>query len=185
MEDQIIREIPVIQRAAQENEDDDFRFRAFLERGGGGLTSEQLDAVVQKTTDEVWARIDCTTCANCCRALETEVNAGDIERSAARLKVTVEEFRERHVTESDGIDGPYMRLASKPCVFLGEDNLCTVTEDRPDVCRGYPYLYADDFLRRTIGTIGRTAECPIVFNVRQSLKQQIRRPWRPQRHRRR
>src|SRR5690242_11420910 len=94
--DRIIREIPLIQRYARHNEAEDYRFRAFL-KGRLKLTTEQVDAIVRKTTDEVWQQIDCTKCAHCCRTLQVVVDSDDIKRLAARLGVTPQQFSHRYV----------------------------------------------------------------------------------------
>jgi uncharacterized protein len=59
-----------------------------------------------------------------------------------------------------------------PCPFL-KDNRCSVYEDRPADCSGYPYLYAPDFVFRTIGMIERTHTCPIVYQVMEDLKKSL------------
>lgn len=43
-------------------------------------------------------------------------------------------------------------------------------KDRPQVCRGYPYLYAEGFRSGTLAMLDRIGKCSIVFNVRQPLK---------------
>ena len=50
MPDQIIREIPLIQRYARNNEDQDFNFCTFL-KVRLDLSNEKLDAIVRETTD--------------------------------------------------------------------------------------------------------------------------------------
>jgi len=135
------------------------------------MKDEKLDATVREVTDEVWSQIDCKICANCCRTLQIEVNDDDITRLAARFEITPGEFVERYVEEPE----PHTRmLRSQPCVFLGEDNLCAVYEDRPDDCRGYPYLHRDGFRQRTFSMIDNAAACPIVFNVWDGLKDRLR-----------
>ena len=47
---------------------------------------------------------------------------------------------------------------------------CSVYEDRPADCSGYPYLYKEDFASRTLAMIDRTFTCPIVFGVMEELK---------------
>jgi uncharacterized protein len=60
-------------------------------------------------------------------------------------------------------------MRTKPCPFLKE-NRCTVYEDRPGDCSGYPYLYKPKFVSRAMGMIERTFTCPIVFTVLEDLK---------------
>jgi len=51
-----------------------------------------------------------------------------------------------------------------------KDNLCSVYEDRPANCSGYPYLYGPGFTSRTLAMIERTFTCPIVYGVMEELK---------------
>lgn len=166
MPDQIIREIPLIARYSRHNEAEDFRFRTFL-KVGNDLTNAELDAVVKKTTDGVWSQIDCTTCANCCRTFQIVVDNKDIQRLATRLGTTPAQFTRRFVRRDE--DKIYY-FSTVPCPFLGEDNRCTVYEDRPQACRDFPFLHAVGFRHRTLSMIENCATCPIVFNVWQELK---------------
>ena len=166
MTDQIIREIPLIQRYARHNEAEDFRFRTFL-KVRLNLSNAELDEVVRKTTDEIWQQIDCTTCAHCCRTLQIVVDNKDIQRLALRLGMTPRQFSRKYVQVGED---KTKYLASTPCVFLGADNRCTVYEDRPKACRDFPYLHSNGFRHRTLMMIQNTGACPIVFNVWQELK---------------
>ena len=170
MRDQIIREIPLIERYSRHNEADDMRFGSYV-KDRLNLSNVELDSVVRDTTDEVWKQIDCTTCANCCKTLQIEVNIGDIRRLAARLGMTPPQFSRKYVLT--GEDGSKY-FASMPCPFLGSDNLCTVYEDRPESCREYPFLHNGSFRQKTLLMIESTAVCPIVFNVWDSLKDRLK-----------
>jgi len=167
--DRIIREIPLIQRYARHNEAEDFRFRDFL-KGCLNLSVQATDEIVRKTTDEVWQQIDCLQCGNCCRTLEVVVDKADVSRLSERLGVTPEQFSRKYVkTAEDGT----RHFAASPCAFLGEDNRCSVYEDRPKACRDFPYLHEKHFTSRSLMMIDNTATCPIVFNVWQALKQRL------------
>jgi uncharacterized protein len=170
MPDKIIRDIPLIQRYSRHNEGEDFAFRAFL-KGHLNLSNEDLDAIAQKTTDEVWKQIDCLKCANCCRTLQIVVDDKDIQRLAVRLNMTPKQFAKQYI-ESDADKTQYLK--STPCSFLGEDNRCTVYEDRPQACHDFPYLHTAGFRQRTFMMIDNTAVCPIVFNVWQQLKERLK-----------
>ena len=170
MADKLIREIPLIQRYSRHNEAEDFSFRAFL-KGRLNLSNEKLDAIVLETTDEVWKQIDCLACGNCCRTLQIVVDDKDIRRLAQRLSITPPQFSKQYV-ETDAYNTQYLK--STPCAFLGADNRCSVYEDRPQACRDFPYLHAEDFRSRTLMMIANTAVCPIVFNVWQQLKERLK-----------
>ena len=167
--DSLIREIPLIQRFARHNEDDDYRFRDFLKTRLNRSTSE-TDSIVRNTTDEVWKQIDCTQCGNCCRTLQVVVDDQDIKRLSARLSATPAEFARRYVTVAADRT---KHFSHSPCRFLGDDNRCTVYEDRPAACRDFPYLHQPHFVSRSLMMIENTATCPIVFNVWQALKERL------------
>lgn len=170
MADKLIRNIPLIQRYSRHNEAEDFAFRAFL-KGDLDLSNKELDRVVQETTDEVWKQIDCLACGNCCRTLQIVVDNKDIQRLARRLAMSPQQFSKQYVSrDADGT----LYFKSMPCAFLGEDNRCTVYEDRPQACHDFPYLHSEGFRSRTFMMIDNTAVCPIVFNVWQQLKDRLR-----------
>lgn len=170
MPDQIIRDIPLIQRYARQNENEDWRFRTHL-KATLDLSNEELDAIVRETTDAVWQQIDCTACAHCCKALQIVVDTKDIARLAKRLGMTIRAFSQKYVkVEPDKTK----RFNTLPCPFLGADNLCTVYEDRPQACRDYPFLYEPHFRARSMNMVMNAGFCPIVFNVWQSLKHRFK-----------
>jgi len=158
---ELITDIPVIERIAQQTEDDDFDFRVYL-KFRNKLSDKELDNTVRTITDEVWQKIDCTTCANCCKTLDITVSPADITRLSNRLNMTRKDFSTAYVTKDAMGDNI---LKSRPCVFLGADNRCTVYENRPEVCREFPYLHKDHFRSRSLNVIVNTTLCPIVFNV--------------------
>lgn len=132
-----------------------------------------MDKRVSELTRQVWAGIDCTKCANCCKTVRPTLTDEDVDRLARRFGVERQELIGRYLEPTErGADNPWV-TRSTPCPFL-KDNLCTVYEDRPADCGGYPYLYEPDFTFRTMGMIERTFTCPIVFEVMEKLKQSMR-----------
>ena len=47
----------------------------------------KMDTIVQQLHDEVSEKIDCLTCANCCRSLGPAIYDKDIERMAKALRI--------------------------------------------------------------------------------------------------
>ena len=155
-----------IRQQAQEKEDENWKFRQFLK---GRRNLKEIDARVFALTERVWGGIDCTTCANCCREVKPELSEEEVERLACRLTMTRQQFIDTYLQRSEpGDDNPWT-TRSTPCPFL-KDNLCSVYEDRPADCSGYPYLYEPEFVSRTLGMIERTFTCPIVYEVMEELK---------------
>ena len=71
----------------------------------------QLDNVMHDLHDKAFDRIDCLTCANCCKTTGPLWTKKDRERVAKHL----------------------------PCPFLGGDNRCGIYDVRPKACREYPH----------------------------------------------
>ncbi|HEV8491474.1 MAG TPA: YkgJ family cysteine cluster protein, partial [Candidatus Angelobacter sp.] len=91
---------------------------------------------------------------------------------ARRLAMTRERFIEEYLERSEPTDDNPWTTRTTPCPFL-KDNLCSVYEDRPADCSGYPYLYKPHFASRTLGMSGRTFTCPIVYEVMEELKKSL------------
>ena len=160
--------LPVL---AREKEAENREFRLYLKQRCG-LDPAQVDAEVFAITKRVWAAIDCTACANCCKQTRPTLGEEDLERLDRRLRLERRKFIDAYLkpTEEDE-DNPW-QMAATPCPFL-KDNRCHAYEDRPANCRGYPYLYEPDFVFRTIAMLGRTSTCPIVYEVLEELKRSL------------
>jgi len=160
-----------IRTQAEAKEDENWRFRRFLKECH--LKPEELDHEVFETTRRVWAGIDCTACANCCREIQPSFSEEEVDRLARRLGMEREQFIESYLEPNDDQDdkNPW-QTRTKPCPFLNE-NRCSVYEDRPATCSAYPYLYKPDFVFRTMAMIGRTFTCPIVYEVLEQLKKSL------------
>jgi len=155
----------------KEKEDENRRFRQFLKtRCTLGL--DEIDRRVFETTRRVWAGIDCTACANCCREMRPTFSEEEIDRVACRLGIERQQFIETYLERSESNSENPWQPRAIPCPFL-KDNLCSVYEERPAECSGYPYLYKPDFVFRTMGMIGRTFTCPIVYEVMVELKKAL------------
>ena len=160
-----------LEQRAGGKEEENWRFRSFL-KFYDELSDEELDSLVFATADEVWSGIDCTECGRCCVQLHPVLSDADQGRLAERLKMSVEQLRRQYLTYDDADGEPGWRVKGSPCPFL-EDKKCSVYEDRPDNCREYPYLHKAQFSYRTMGMIGRTFTCPIVYETMEELKAKL------------
>lgn len=157
-----------IKRLSEERDEENWRFRTFLK----GQAEDEVDGRVHRLYEEVAAEIDCTTCGNCCGATWPCVSGEDVDRLAKRLLITPEAFEAEYTCE---VEEGVLALEAQPCRFL-EDKRCTVYSDRPEVCRSYPHLHKPGFVFRLTSVISNCAVCPIVFNVFERLKDELR--WR-------
>jgi hypothetical protein len=76
---------------AQKKEEENWRFRQFL-KTRCDLEPEEIDKRVFATTKRVWAGIDCTQCANCCREIKPTFSEEDVSRLAQRLGMAPPQF---------------------------------------------------------------------------------------------
>jgi len=159
-----------IRELAREKENENYRFRAFL-KSDCELDPEEVDRQVFATTRSVWAGIDCTQCAQCCQEVKPGFSEKEVHRLADRLQMTRGKFIESYLERSQDSEAPWTTRTT-PCPFL-KDSRCSVYEDRPADCSGYPYLYEPDFVFRTLAMVERTFTCPIVYNVMEKLKESL------------
>jgi Fe-S-cluster containining protein len=165
MSEKPVTDLDHIEQTSKANEQENVDFRAYV-KADLPLSDYRLNAVVQQTTQEVWAQIDCRTCANCCKTRHPLFSRTEVTRIAAYLGTTAEEVRSRYL-EIDRDSAKYI-TRELPCPFL-QDNLCSIYEVRPSVCAGYPHLHRN-FRNRLWQTIDNAETCPIVFNVLERLK---------------
>lgn len=153
----------IVARLALRKEDENWRFRTFLKHLSS-RRARQADQLAERFGREAQARMDCRTCAACCRHCHVPVDEAETDRLAGRLGLPILEFRRQHMDPDDDGD-PALRA---PCVLL-DGSLCSVYEDRPAACRGYPYI-GGEIAPRMIAVIERARECPIVFEMLERLK---------------
>jgi Fe-S-cluster containining protein len=153
------------QKAADKRRED----RKFFDRLKKDKPRE-LDAVTHRLHDEVFSRIDCLTCANCCKTTSPLFRQKDITRLAAHFRIRPAVFTEKYLHIDE--DNDYV-LNETPCPFLGTDNYCSVYEARPDACREYPHTSQRKIHTVLKETFNNIAICPAVFEIVERLKKEI------------
>ncbi len=122
----------------------------------------KMDTIVQQLHDEVSEKIDCLTCANCCRTLGPAIYDKDIERMAKALRIKPSEVVSSYLRIDE--DGDYV-FKSMPCPFLMDDNYCSIYESRPKACREYPHTDRKNFGQIYKLTVKNASTCPIAYEV--------------------
>lgn len=85
-------------------------------------------------------RFKCTECGKCCTGSPgyVWVTLDEMEKIAASLHLTLDEFTRRYVKKVDNryslIDNP----SNYACIFL-KDKRCMIYENRPKQCRTFPW----------------------------------------------
>lgn len=113
-------------------------FRSFITRTENNPPKD-LDSIMNKIDKEVWAKIDCLSCANCCKVMSPTYTAQDIKRISAHLGMKPAAFKEKWLyVDKRGYE--WMNK-SRPCQFLDlKTNMCTIYEVRPLDCADFPHF---------------------------------------------
>lgn len=125
-----------------------------------------MDTIVHQLHVEVSDKIDCLTCASCCRSLGPAIYDKDIERMAKALRMKPSEVVSNYLRIDE--DGDYV-FKSMPCPFLMQDNYCSIYESRPKACREYPHTDRKNFEQIYKLTVKNADTCPIAYEVLRGL----------------
>ena len=148
-----------IHQLSRERDDENWDFRSWLKENA----PDNIDGIVTALSRKYFALIDCTQCANCCRSLQTEFKKSELQAIAKTLGQSIEAFQKQCMSEGK---------VNPPCPMLN-GKLCSIYENRPEVCRSFPHLEQPKFTSRLISVIENVAICPIAFNAFEDLKAQL------------
>lgn len=130
----------------------------------GGKQTEVLK-VSHQLHEEIFARIDCRACANCCRQLGPRVLSPDIGPLAKALGMKPTTFEQAYLAVDEDGDKIFRSL---PCPFL-EGYDCTVYDQRPRSCHDYPHT-ADRDIHKKLHRLGLDAQyCPAAWLIANRL----------------
>lgn len=112
-------------------------YRSFLNRTEKypPVAIDKITPVIEK---EVWAEVNCLSCANCCKTMTPTFTRLDIKRISAHFNETPEFFIKKWLIKDRNKD---LINKTEPCQFLNLlDNKCSIYEVRPADCSGFPHL---------------------------------------------
>ena len=160
----MITDLVQIRRLGEQKRGENERFRKHLK------THAYADRRIRRLAEQVEESVDCTTCANCCRVATVRLQERDVLRLSKSLRVRPEVFLRDYAEQSEE-EGLILRRSESGCIFL-EGNACTVYEDRPSVCVGFPHTVRGEgsIASRMWQLIDRACYCPIVYNTLEELK---------------
>lgn len=116
--------------------------------------------------EEAFEKIDCLSCANCCKNYSPRFKTPDIKRISKYLGLKESVFIDTYLMVDD--DGDYV-VKSSPCPFLNADNSCNIYEQRPSDCARFPYTDEDVIIKRHTLTLKNSEFCPITYYVLERL----------------
>lgn len=128
--------------------------------------AKKPEKIMQAVHDEVFSKIDCLECANCCKTISPRFNNTDIARIAKHLKISETNLIQQYLLYD--ADGDYV-VNRLPCPFLLENNDCDIYSVRPKDCKNYPYTDNDIFFTQTNLTAKNAHSCPAVVSALEIL----------------
>ena len=138
------------------------QYKQFLQRANKNAVLKQLPDL----HEEAFEKINCLSCAACCKNYSPRFKTPDIKRISKHLRMRESEFINSYLdidTEGDYIGKP------EPCAFLEEDNTCGIYDVRPSDCARFPYTDEDIIVKRPNITLKNSTFCPIVYYVMEKL----------------
>ncbi len=126
-----------------------------------------LDQQFHTLHEQVFRKVDCLSCANCCKTTSPIFRDIDIKRLSKYLRTSERNFIDSYLKIDE--EGDYV-LKSSPCPFLDADNYCKVYESRPKACREYPHTDRKKMVQITELTFKNTLVCPAVLEMVERLK---------------
>jgi len=136
----------------------------------GAHKSKQLDKLADELHDQVFSKIDCLDCANCCTSIPPIVNKTDTARIAKHLHLTPLAFETRYLRIDEDQDTV---MNQSPCPFLGEDHACAIYEVRPKACREYPHTNHREFSQNIHLHAQNANYCPAVFHILELMEKSV------------
>ena len=123
---------------------------------------KDLDQKFHKEHISEFKKMDCLTCANCCKTTSPIFRDADIRRIAKHLRIKESQLIQNYLKMDEESD--YV-LQKSPCTFLGSDNKCDIYEVRPLACREYPHTDRKNMFQILELTAENTLICPAVARI--------------------
>ncbi len=127
------------------------------------LNKTGFDQMVARYHDDVFAKIDCTKCGNCCRALGPRFREMDIKLICKDSGEQPKAFKKKYLkADEEGIGYVLIEL---PCPFYGEDNLCSVYDLRTLSCKEFPHTQSRNIQKHLVRLAYNSLICPAAFLI--------------------
>lgn len=129
-----------------------------------------LDNQFHELHEKTFKKIDCLSCANCCKTTSPIFRDVDIKRISKKFKQGETQFIQTYLRVDE--DGDYV-LKQAPCPFLGAENYCSIYEDRPLACREYPHTDRKNMYQILDLTRKNMEVCPAVVTIMQEISKKL------------
>lgn len=136
------------------------------------IKPEILDRNFIAAHEKVFSRTDCLECANCCKTSSPIITNKDIDRMADHLRMRPGDFVVKYLRIDEDEDYVFQQT---PCVFLNDDNTCSIYEYRPKACREYPHTDRKNMREILELTFKNSLVCPAVYEIIREVESLIAR----------
>ena len=123
---------------------------------------KDLDQKFHKGHEAEFKKMDCLSCANCCKTTSPIFRDADIRRISKHLRIKEGKFISDYLRMDEEQD--YV-LKSSPCSFLESDNTCSIYDVRPLACREYPHTDRKNMFQILEITAENSLICPAVARI--------------------
>jgi hypothetical protein len=138
------------------------------------VVPEDMPDLVARTEIQVWSKVNCMECANCCKTMTPTFRKADIIRIAAHLKMEPLAFRNKWL-KKDEENGDWVNI-NQPCQFL-EDNKCSIYDVRPRDCAEFPHHNKKPFDAYNDTFKNNITHCPATYLLIDRLKKTVERDY--------
>ncbi|TKG94243.1 YkgJ family cysteine cluster protein [Puteibacter caeruleilacunae] len=146
------KDLQNIAQIAKQKEKENVAFRNYLVK----QDIDKVGEIVQRLNRKIAPLIDCCECGNCCMNLRP---------------IATDEEMSKFLNPED-IESCRYAMGFK-CKYL-ENKKCTNYQNRPEECRAYPPLDKEEFKDNIYSSFFNYGICPIVFNVVECLKVELK-----------
>lgn len=160
-------DIEYYQQLAQQKSKEHKKFLDQLKK----KTPKNLDYIVDDVHEETFNKVDCLSCANCCKTTGPLFTEKDKERIAKHLKMKILDFENQFLRMDEDDDWV---LQSTPCFFLDpNNNKCNIYDVRPKACREYPHTDRKKIYQINHLMLKNTLICPAAYVFVEKMRSRL------------
>lgn len=132
--------------------------------------SAKDDNLFEESHHQVFSKIHCLDCANCCKTHSPIILSTDIKRISKYLGMSAHQFMSNYLLIDEDEDWVFH---TQPCPFLGNDNRCSIYDVRPKACSEYPHTNRKKIYQLEKITMKNAEICPAVSKILEEVITQI------------
>jgi uncharacterized protein len=113
--------------------------------------------------DEVFAKIDCLECGNCCKAMSPRFRETDVKLLCKATGDNPTAFKKRYLKQDE--EGVGYVLQELPCPLQNEDGSCSEYELRTLSCKEFPHTKDRNIQKHLVGLAYDSLVCPAAYLI--------------------